>query len=46
VYKNEKGYTVVAGNFTDQACSLNIRFGEKYLNIQTAPHSFNTYLVP
>ena len=42
---NEGGYIVTAGNFTDQPHTANVKLGKKYLNIQTAPHSFNTYVV-
>lgn len=44
VYKHGKGYIVVAGNFTDSASTLNVKIKGKYLNINAAPHSFNTYV--
>lgn len=47
VYRNPQGnYIVVAGNFTDNPLSLNVKLGKKYLNIHSAPHSFNTYVCP
>lgn len=44
VYKRGKGYVVVAGNFTDTECVQNVKIGGKYLNIKSAPHSFNTFV--
>lgn len=43
--KSVPSYIVVAGNFTDKPALLNVRLHGKYLNIEAAPHSFNTYLV-
>lgn len=40
----EGGYIVTAGNFTDQPHTASVKIGKKYLNIQTAPHSFNTFV--
>src|SRR5574344_1620685 len=46
VFKDKKGaYIVTAGNFTDSSSSLCVKLGGKYLNIQTQPHSFNTFVV-
>ena len=45
VFKLTKGYAVTAGNFTDTEATVNVKIGNKYLNITTAPHSFNTYIV-
>lgn len=44
-YRHGKGYVVVAGNFTDESKSLSVKIGNKYLNIETQPHSFNTYIL-
>ena len=41
----EGGYIVTAGNFTDQPHKANVKIGKKFLNIQTAPHSFNTFVM-
>jgi glucosylceramidase len=44
--KNRKSkYVITAGNLTDNVAMVNVRFGAKYLNIQTQPHSFNTYVL-
>lgn len=43
-YRHGKGYVVVAGNFTDASKSLSVKVGNKYLNIEAEPHSFNTYV--
>lgn len=40
----DKGYVVIAGNFTDESKSLSVKVDNKYLNIETQPHSFNTYV--
>lgn len=46
VFRNNAGqYIVIVGNFTDQASSLSVGIGKKYLNVKTAPHSFNTFVV-
>ncbi len=46
VFRNKAGqYIVTAGNFTDKAATLSVKIGGKYLNITTAPHSFNTFIV-
>ncbi len=44
-YKTKASYIVVAGNFTDQPSTLNVKIGSKYLNLSTPPHSFHTYIV-
>ena len=44
-YRHGKGYVVIAGNFTDESKSLSVKIGNKYLNIETLPHSFNTYVL-
>ncbi len=45
VYRHGKGYVVVAGNFTDGENAVNVKIGNKYLNIITKPHSFNTFVM-
>lgn len=46
VFRTTAGdYIVTAGNFTDEPSTFSVRLGKKYLNIQTKPHSFNTYVV-
>lgn len=45
VFRHEKGYVVIAGNFTGESKSLSVKIGNKYLNIETLPHSFNTYIL-
>lgn len=44
VFKKGKEYIVTAGNFTDTESVLSVKIVNKYLNIKTAPHSFNTYI--
>ncbi|MCR5313748.1 MAG: beta-glycosidase [Bacteroidaceae bacterium] len=44
-FKNDKHIIVTAGNFTDNQSKLCIKIKDKYLNISTEPHSFNTYIV-
>ncbi|MDH6343387.1 glucosylceramidase [Parabacteroides sp. PFB2-12] len=36
-------YVVVAGNFSEATKEMTIRLGKRYLNMQLAPHSFNTF---
>lgn len=43
VFRDGKSYIVTAGNFTDKATTLSVKIDSKYLNINLAPHSFNTY---
>lgn len=45
VFRHGKGYVVVSGNFTDNENTVNVKIGNKYLNIKTKPHSFNTYVI-
>lgn len=45
VYKHGNGYVVIAGNFTSEASLLSVQLGDKFLNINSAAHSFNTYIV-
>lgn len=42
---SDKQYVAILGNFNDKENSLTIQFGKKYLNVQLAPHSFNTYII-
>ena len=43
VAKTAEGKTVVvAGNFNDEARTVSLKLGNRYLNIELAPHSFNT----
>lgn len=39
----EEKYIVVAGNFNDEAKNISIKIENKYLNIELAAHSFNTF---
>lgn len=45
VYRHGDGYVVIAGNFTSEASQLSVQLDSKYLNMNTAPHSFNTYII-
>lgn len=45
VYRHGKGYVVVAGNFTAEPQHMSVKLGEKYLNINARPHSFNTFVL-
>lgn len=46
VYRKTNGkYIVVAGNFTDEIVKLSVKIGNKYLDIKTDAHSFNTYCI-
>lgn len=46
VFRDKAGqYIVTAGNFTDKPSLLSVKIGKKYLNLNTAAHSFNTYVV-
>ncbi len=45
VFRNGKSYIVTAGNFTDETSTVSVQINKKYLNIQTQPHSFNTYII-
>lgn len=36
-------WVVVAANFNDEARAVSVALGEKYLNMELAPHSFNTF---
>jgi len=44
VFRKGKTYIITAGNFTDTTSTLSIQLDNKYLNITTRPHSFNTYI--
>lgn len=37
-------YVVVAGNFSDEPKEVSVALGNKYLNLDLSPHSFNTYI--
>ena len=37
-------YVVVAGNFNDDARKVSVKVGSKYLNLQLAPHSLNSFV--
>jgi len=39
-------HLVIFGNFTDQPQQRTVQIGKKYLNIEAAPHSFLSYIVP
>lgn len=41
----ERTHVVAVGNFSDEAQSLSVGIGGKYLNAEVKPHSFNTYCV-
>lgn len=45
VYKHGSGYVVVAGNFTNDRSELSVKIEGKFLNIKTAPHSFNSFII-
>ena len=46
VFRDKAGqYIVTAGNFTDKPSLLSVKIGKKFLNLNTAAHSFNTYVV-
>lgn len=44
VFKNENGYIVAAGNFADDATTVCVKIGDKYLNMRLPAHSFNTFV--
>ena len=44
VFRKNQRYVVTAGNFTDTPTTLSVKINNKYLNISTAPHSFNTFV--
>ena len=45
VFKRPDGKRVViCGNTNNEAKSLSIQLGKKYLNVSLAPHSFNTFV--
>ena len=46
VFRNGKSYIVTAGNFTDKESNLTVNVCNKYLNIKTKAHSFNTFVIP
>lgn len=41
----DKEYVAVVGNFADNGQSACLKLGKKYLNVNLAPHSFNTFVV-
>ena len=45
VYRHGKGYIVIAANFTGDKKSMNVKIGNKYLNIEISSHSFNSYII-
>lgn len=38
-------YVVIAGNFNENERQMTIKIGNKYLNIELKPHSFNSYVM-
>lgn len=43
--RNPEGkLVIVAGNFSDESRKASVAVGKKYLNLELAPHSFNTYI--
>lgn len=45
VCRSEEGkWIIVAANFNDDARTLSVQLGSKYLNMQLEPHSFNTFV--
>ena len=45
VFRQGASFIVTAGNFTDAESRLSVQLGNKYLNIHSKPHSFNTFVV-
>ncbi|MCR4809982.1 MAG: beta-glycosidase [Prevotella sp.] len=45
VFRNGQQFIVTVGNFTDHDVSLSVKIKDKYLNVATVPHSFNTYVI-
>ena len=45
VFKQGERIIVTAGNFTEAPSQLSVKIKGKYLNINTQPHSFNTYVI-
>lgn len=45
VFRQGQRYIVTAGNFTDTETKLSVKVKNKYLNIITSPHSFNTFVI-
>lgn len=39
----QKKYVVIAGNFNDAAKEVTVKLGNRYLNVELQPHSFNTF---
>lgn len=44
VFRNENGYVVTAGNFTNEEQKVSVKLGRRYLNMTLSPHSFNTFV--
>lgn len=46
VFKTPKGqFVITAGNFTDEVVRQTIKIGERYVNMNITPHSFNTFVI-
>lgn len=46
VVSNPQGkYVVIAGNFNEENKNINVKLGERYLNVTLQPHSFNTFQI-
>ncbi|MCQ2196076.1 MAG: beta-glycosidase [Bacteroidaceae bacterium] len=46
IFKDKQGKLIItAGNFTDAPSSMTVKIGKKYLEVNTKPHSLNTYCV-
>ena len=45
VVKNSKGkHVVIAGNYNNEPQTLNVKIGNKYLNVKLEPRSLNTFI--
>lgn len=45
VFKNSKGkHVVIAGNYNNEPQTLNVKIGNKYLNVKLEPRSLNTFI--
>lgn len=40
----QKKYVVMAGNFNEEARQLTLKLGNRYLNAELPPHSYNTFV--
>ena len=39
----QKKKVIIAGNFNNEAKEITLKLGNRYLNVELRPHSFNTF---